>query len=368
MNRTAIFSFFLWVCLFSANLLAATNTAQLYEAEIPVSDEGGIEQRNALQAAFREVLVRVSGNRETPSLLSVEGIMEKVTPYVQQYRYDIREQQDPASGELVKGKVLWVRFDAAAINRILHEHGLPVWGAQRPLTLVWVAIDDGKQRYLADSDTIQTKFSELSHHAGQRGMPLLFPLLDLEDQGKLNATDLWGGFQENIMRASQRYQPEAVLTARILRQRSGGWQGHWSLYMDNAPALYWTTQGTNTGELAVAAIDNLSDSLAQRFAHARSLEQGNVSHITVQGISSLEHYAQVERHLKSLTPVTSVHVEYVEPDKVTYKLELNNNRDVLLQAIRLGKMLHPAALENNTSVSVAVDTGVVEKLFYRYVP
>lgn len=368
MNRTAIFSIFLWTCLVSANLPAATNTGKLYEAEIPVSDEGGIEQRNALQAAFREVLVRVSGNSNSPDLLAVEGILEKVTPYVQQYRYDTYEQQDPVSGEMVKGKLLWVQFDATAVNRILYEHGLPVWGAQRPLTLVWIAMDDGKQRYLADSETIRTMFSELSRHADRRGTPLLFPLLDLEDRGKISVTDLWGGFQENIMRASRRYQPEAVLTARIFKQQSGGWQGHWSLYMDNAPALYWTTQGTDSAELSIAAIDNLSQSLARRFAHARSLDQGKVSHITIQGITSLEHYAKVERYLNALTPVSSVYVEHVEPDKVTYKLELNNNRDVLVQTISLGKILLPVATENITGTPVVSDGGVMENLIYRYVP
>ena len=39
---------------------------------------------------------------------------------------------------------LWVSFDGEAIERTLREAGQTVWGIDRPLTLVWLAVDWGR--------------------------------------------------------------------------------------------------------------------------------------------------------------------------------------------------------------------------------
>ena len=39
---------------------------------------------------------------------------------------------------------LWVSFDGDAIERVLRQAGQTVWGSDRPLTLVWLAVDWGQ--------------------------------------------------------------------------------------------------------------------------------------------------------------------------------------------------------------------------------
>ena len=52
-----------------------------------------------------------------------------------------------------------------------------------------------------------------------------FPILDLEDTARISAAEVWGGFLRRIGEASQRYEPDVVLTARI-REESDG-EGKW---------------------------------------------------------------------------------------------------------------------------------------------
>ena len=70
------------------------------------------------------------------------------------------------------------------------------------------------------------------------GVPILFPLMDLEDQQKISFTDIWGGFSGAIHDASERYATEALLVGRILQARNGLWSARWNLY-DTQGELQW---------------------------------------------------------------------------------------------------------------------------------
>ena len=43
-------------------------------------------------------------------------------------------------------------------------------------------------------------------------------------------SDLWGGFESDIRRASERYLPDVILVGR-LSSRGGDWEGNWTLYL-----------------------------------------------------------------------------------------------------------------------------------------
>jgi uncharacterized protein len=326
---------------FSARLLAATVLALvllaptaarelqgLYDAEVAVAGQSAPEREQALRKALAEVLVKVSGDRAAPR--RAPQVMEGAGRYVQQYGY--RTAAQPGA-ELQ----LWARFDAAAVDRALQQAGLPVWGRVRPTALVWLAVESGQQRYLLGADEPSQERAALEAAAERRGLPVLLPLLDLEDQGALKFADVWGGFGDMIMRASARYQTEAVLVGRLHRAAAGTWSARWTLYGAGASA-HWEAQGS-AEEAIGEGVDGLADALAARFAGpAGEREQVRLT-VAVTHIDSLAGYARAERHLRGLGPVAAVQVAQVEPDRITFELQVRGGRAALEQAISLGGAL-----------------------------
>ena len=108
---------------------------------------------------------------------------------------------------------------------------MPVWGPERPLTLLWVAVDDGVggRALLGANETTElgapttpqmtalltTVREEIVAAADERGLPIAWPLLDLEDLNAVTFTDVWGGFEDRIVAASTRYRADAVLIGRV---------------------------------------------------------------------------------------------------------------------------------------------------------
>ena len=119
----------------------AVEVKGLYEVQVPVFTQAREERNEAIQRAFVEMLVRISGRG---SISTVPGLAERIPQanrYVQQYRYrkiNPTPAQPAAPADPVPTQTLWLRFDESGVNKLLRQFGLPVWGTTRPATLVWV--------------------------------------------------------------------------------------------------------------------------------------------------------------------------------------------------------------------------------------
>ena len=204
--------------VFSAPVLAAEEVRNLYEAEVEVSDKHRKTRSEAFGAALMQVAVKVSGRRgATASPIIVEA-MKRPERYVQQFRYqnvttpalvgeEPAEAQAEAQAETqaeTQALKLWVQFDAPAVDALIRDAGLPVWGRVRPSVLVLLAIEFAGSRELLSSDDPQGWAQFIQSAAAQRAVPLMLPLMDLEDRAELRVSDVWAGFEDNLRRASER--------------------------------------------------------------------------------------------------------------------------------------------------------------------
>jgi hypothetical protein len=319
----------------------------LYETEVRVSGQGLAEREEAIRAAMSDVLLRLTGQRETLGLPVTVTLIERAPQYVQQYRY----LRDPASkppvprppgaappvAEAEQSQRLWISFDAAAVDQFLFKNHLPVWGKARPSTLVWIAVQEEDRRSLVDANAPTPILSALDARARARGLPLVFPLWDLEDQQKISAADVWAGFRDALLAASKRYATEAVLVGQVFQDAIGGWQGRWTLY-EGKDVFNWSSQGDILEPVVIEAIDGAADRLASRYASGGASAKEGV-YVSVGDVKSVDDYARVTKYLGALTPVAKIEVALVEAARVTYRLELRGNRDGLERAITLGSTL-----------------------------
>lgn len=327
----------------------ADKVGKLYEARVPVSSQDRDERNEAIRVAFAEVLVRVSGRTniaESEGYTAINEAIERATRYAQQFRF-YKANPPPRDPEAPK-LVLWVRFDEQAVNQVLRNNQLPVWGDTRPATLVWLVIDNRGHRELVGNDLSNKNHRALQKQASRRGVPLRFPLLDLADRSNLRASDVWGNFESTILRASQRYQTEAVLVGRVYQGYSSYWNARWSLYTDGR-RQDWTVSGSNIDEVLAAGIDKTAESLALRYAQVGLVGEGHVL-VQVKDIKNLADYNRVSKYLRSLSHVSAVNPYQVEDKGATFQLITPGGRLGVARAVSLG---HTLITEPVTSVPVA---------------
>ncbi len=125
----------MWVCAAALCLgqnASALTRAEMYQATAPVTERSDAAQTAAFQNAMRTVLIRVTGRRNADEDPALSSLVSNARRYVQQYRAG-------ADGQL------WVAFDGPAIERWLTQNGQPLWGHERPTTLMLVAVQTGTQ-------------------------------------------------------------------------------------------------------------------------------------------------------------------------------------------------------------------------------
>ena len=128
--RVMIFS--LWG-FFPASLMAA-DVANLYTAEVPIYGKSEGELEEAVGLALKSVLVKITGSASGAGdsvIVLVDGAMS----FLELYSYIESEDTD-----LV---YLSATFDQSILNSELITLEIPIWGKERPNTLLKVLVDKG---------------------------------------------------------------------------------------------------------------------------------------------------------------------------------------------------------------------------------
>lgn len=350
MARIGLFALLSMAIQFSANADIVQN---LYEIEMPVEGQGREERQFVTREALKEILVRVSGKSAAAAIASDEALVPRPTRLVQQFRYRKYSADEiiPASPDGAKPytQKLWLRFTESAIAKLLLEQLLPVWGKSRPATLLWLVVDDQKQRILVGNNTAHVSRTFVEKEASRRGLPVRLPLLDLADQARVQVTDVWANFEDIILEASKRYQTEAVLVGRIYRSFANTWHTRWSIYL-NGQRQNWETSSSVSLESAVnQGIAQSGELLSTTFAQVKDTDANNTVLLKVTGISDLKSYNQAIQYVKNLNIVEDVHPYQVNSSDVIFYVTSHSGRLGLAQAISLGRVL---VVEENIEVRV----------------
>ena len=346
-----------WVAGFVASFpVAAVEVTGLYEAEVPVASQDAAERVAASRAALEEVLVKVSGSTDVLQRPELKPLLDQAEQWVQRYQYRaVRPSLAAADQPSVPTQMLWVAFDRQTINQRLAEAGLPVWGLNRPRTLVWLAVEDGGKRYLVGGDNRPDLQQMIGDQANRRGLPLNVPLLDLQDQGGLAVADVWGDFSDAVFKASERYQPDAVLVGRLYSVPPDKWQSHWTLY-HRGTVTSWESAPGLQNEAVAAGITGAAEQFAKRYGLTLTAEAANSVTVTIENIASLTDYARAIKYLQSLDPVAGVQVARVDGAAISYRLKIRGQAQDLTRTIGWGKTLIAADQSGAAPAGIA-ETG-----------
>lgn len=334
-----------WWCLLAGGVAQAGKVDDLYIAGVPVTRQDPDERSAAIMTALTQVLIKITGEARLEERPEVRELLRSASGFVQQFRYEKKTQASPLPNQPpIEALYLRVQFDPVTVNEALRKRGLPVWGDLRPSTLIWLAVEQGSQRYLVSADSDPEVVTIIREASGRRGIPVLLPLLDLEDQAALSIADVWGNFRASVLRASQRYQPDAILVGRVYRQGNGLWEAAWAFYHDGNTSS-WISAGAFSSQVLFQGLDGAADLLAARFAPIGLALSGGEFLLNIEGVDSLEDYARVQRYLSELQPVQSIKTDRVAPGEIRFRVGLEGDYRLLQQVIGLSNQLQSIAEE-----------------------
>jgi len=335
----------------------AALVAGLYEVRVPVVDRTAAARRVAVQQGLAVVLVKVTGERNLGGPLV--GVLSHADQYVQQYRYE-HAPPDPTQPAAPQSQnlLLWAKFDADVVNQAAHDAGAPVWGIERPRTLVWLAVQEGSTAHILSAGDSSFLVPALEAAADQRGLSLVLPQMDGPDRSAIGLPDVTGFLQERLMQASARYRPDAVLVGTVTPFGTGQYAARWQLLYGGSPQA-WETPPSAESDAATDGVQGAADRYAERLAIGAGAGDVDGVNLAVDGVTSLDAYGKLLHYLEALTPVRAVHVERVEQGSVYFGVDVHGTLDILEQTLVLGGMLAPAA---GTPPAATVP------LRYRYAP
>lgn len=311
----------------------AASAQDLLAARVPIVDQSVGARDEALKVAITQVLVQLTGRADIAHATSIGELIGSPQPYLQQYHY---EHGGDGRLELI------ARFDEQSLRRALARHGIPIWQADRPPVLVWFAFDSSDEQELINEDTGQQPREALRMAAAKLGIPVIFPLLDLQDRQRVRYSDVVGGFSEPVLAASQRYSTELVLMLRVAEARAG-WNSRWVLYRDGADTS-WESKGASFEQMLADGVQALAASLRHNYTLLPDLSASTQMRIRIEGVGSLEQYAAVESLLTDLLGVTALRLSGAGPDWVRMQLTLNVAPSLVQRELGRSSRLKSAAL------------------------
>jgi hypothetical protein len=286
---------------------AAQPLGDLYTVTVPYAGDNEV----AFRQAMRDVLARVTGRADAPDLPNLAPLVAQASRYVTSFRR-------------AAGNQLTVNFNGTAIENAVDASGLASWGSERPVTLVWLALDrgGGRRAIVSASDTSAEK-GRVDASAARYGLPIVWP--DAGDDLVRAVQQAWSGNHDALVDAARRYGADGVLVGRARQSTAGG-----------AYDVDWSFSAAGTSGGSAGDLEAGPGLAAERYAGiyaSQGVAQRSEQSVTVTGIATLESYAAALRTLAKLAPVRGVAVDEVSGDAVSFRVNVRGDPDALGQAI-----------------------------------
>jgi len=328
--------FFVLISLIATSAFAV-DVANLYQSQMPIASQSEEDRQKQAPAILEKVILKVVGDSALLTANDLSPVLAQTEQLIQQYEY---KQLNVISDDVTLPDQLALRllFNEPMLNQALSDIGLPIWSKSRPETIIWLAVDNDNKRSIiaSDSDALIIVDS-LNVAAQQRGVPILLPTMDLQDQAQVSFADLWGGFSESIEQASQRYGAPIVLMAKV-SVSGGASQIRWQAII-NGELKQWQSQG-DINLAITSGIGQLADHLARQFTQVISHYDAKQQVVAeVSNVRDYADYARLMAYLNGLQYVSDVQVVTMQAEQVEISFNLQGDQAIFNQGLKLDKVL-----------------------------
>lgn len=334
-------AWWLWLLLLVVLPPAAQTAFDPYQVAVPVADQSASARRSAERTALGQVLLRLTGDPEVLERPELAAALR--APQNLFLRSGYARIRDPELAEAHPDArwLLELEADRRGVLALLAEAGIPAWTGRRPEILVVMLEEDadGERRLLEPTSDAARALVRLGR---ERGLPLVVPLLDLQDQLTLDVAALWARFDDATVALAERYRPDAIVILRRYQDALGRWLVDWEGEVGGeslASALEIDTPEAAPKEL----VERLAGRLIARYALRLGADEegGETLWLQVDGLARVESYAGLMRYLEGVSGVSRVQLVQVRDRSLLLRLDSTDAGERLLDLLRLEARLAP---------------------------
>lgn len=338
------------VLYFVPSFVWAIHVSDLDQANWIVADRSPQALNAALPHAMQQVLIKISGDSTIIQVPGLQNELMYAKQYLQSYSYTTQN---------ISGKtrlLLHVKFDGRAVKKLLQHWRQPIWPANRPRVLLWL---QAVKNNIASTNYNNNLTIIIKDDARLRGLPVVLPIMDLQDQELING--FGGPFNlENLQMAAKRYQVSTVLAGRLSMVGVQQYQAQWLLYF-NGLIFQWSDSANNYSNLLTQGVDKATDTLAKRLAINMSSQESSKLKLHLSGIHDFITYVMVNHYLKSLPAITDLQLIQMGGTEATWLLQIASKLEVFRAELAENPHFRTVKEEN-------VDDKKVVNLYYTWQP
>lgn len=326
-------SIFLMLSLVSPHVMAEKEV-DLFTSKVLVLNQTEELRKTAISSELAKVFVRLSGDKTVLQNPQVARAVRNAMNYLQEFSYQSTEQVIVIAGSEFPASELALKFSPEPLEKILTDEQLPLWPANRPEVLFWIASEqETKVDYLDEALAANLKQAAVNY-----GVPDVKPILDLEDRLNLPAINLWAMDEARILDAANRYAVEAIVAGRISPNETG-FEGSFLLIHGDA-RQYFSLQASTSLDLADALLDQVSQYFSGLYAFVAgsSFVEEQVQ-IVVNHRNDFAVYADVIEYLGQLTGLERSQLVEVNQSNLIFDVAYLDSLQKLLNTIALDKKM-----------------------------
>ena len=336
-----------FVLFFGLALLAPVSAAvvpKLNWGHVLLNNRSNPAIQSAFPQAMRQVLIKYSGQVDVDAMPQSKQFLANANQLVLRYAFEAHPDTSDTPWQLN------IAFDEKAVQQYLLSSGVSLWNANRPSSLCLVYINDGQSTQVLSEHDAPLQSEYMQTVAQQRGVPLTWPLYDVQDQAhislhepptpELGVASLPEALQQYW---HGRYQLDSLLygvVSRVDKQWHGTWYAAY-----NGNSTTWQDEGADVNAVLGESVAHLANFLASQMAvHAQAEGQVTQLKIWVANVRGLHAYASVLRYFNHLSSVQSVDVLAVQSGGVLLAVQTPVGADGLEKILHQQKRLAPLLL------------------------
>ncbi len=343
-------------CLGAGQALAV-EVENLYRGKILVTDKSQQTRIKAHRWAIEQVLTKVTGSREILANKDVQyEIRVRTANYIKSFSFVTDEQN----------RIFLVdEFDQSKIDSLIRKVNGSIWGQRRPLTAIWLVVEEGQQRNFVTTADFPQLTEVAIQSAENRGLPVVIPAMTQEQRSQVYTSDVWARFDQIIYPQSKQIDAEHFVMARLRYvdaitepEYKTGWLLDYQLF----DGRQFLTEGSFNGEqfdVTKEMINELGDYFAKVYAINNNRIQQQEVTLIVNNLTSMLNLKAAEKHILDLPPVKKAYLQSVEGSTAKFKLWLSGQALDVVKALGL---LNNFEQVEDTSVEQKQKLTVEEKL------
>ncbi len=232
----------------------------LYEIEVVADSRSRVDREKAIREAMKIVLGRVVAAEELMQSPVVKTAVDGAPFYVRQFQFAMAPDGGYTNNQ---SRLLRIQFDEQQLLELLRPSNVGIWSEIRPETLVWLVVENDGVRQFFNAETMPDVEFAVMRAARLKGLPVIFPMLDLKEQQNISANEVLSADSKHLLKVSERYDVVSVMAGRLVKA-GHCWQAEWALYFDQK-IKQWVSACGSLNQVVLNGMQGTYERLARYY-------------------------------------------------------------------------------------------------------